>query len=171
MIPLQPQNLSELLNFRLTMLLADTTLPVCRVCEHRGLTTREWRVLASIAQHQPMASSELAEFTLLDRSKTSRAVQSLHDKGLVQRETRPGDRRWVRLSLTDRGQASYQQIFAFAAQTHHALMASLSTQEQQSLDQLLCKLQVMAKKLPEQLNMPTSGHNRKNGRLSGAIRP
>ncbi len=152
------------------MLLANTTLPVSRVCEHWGLTTREWRVLASIAQHQPMASSELAEFTQLDRSKTSRAVQALHDKGLLQRESQRGDRRWVRLSLTDKGQASYQQLFAFAAQTHQALMAPLSAQELQSLDQLLCKLQLIAQKLPEQLDMPAAGHNRKAGRLGGARR-
>ena len=84
---------------------------VTRLCEGlHGITRREWRVIALLAQHGAMRSSQRAEQALLDRARTSKAVSSLVDKQLVDkwlvsRSAAAGDGRQLRLALTERGKA------------------------------------------------------------------
>src|SRR5215831_5079836 len=101
-----PAGLDDLLLYRLSHLLAVGGSMVIRLCEGRfGITRREWRVIARLAQEQELLSSELAERIQLDRARTSRAVSSLVAKKLVRRSTGVSDRRHARLALTERGRA------------------------------------------------------------------
>ena len=103
-----PRALDDLLLYRLTRLLAVAGGMVIRLCEGRfGITRREWRMLATLASHGELGSSQLAEQAQLDRARTSKAVGSLVAKQLITRAHLTGDRRQVVLRLTDRGQALY----------------------------------------------------------------
>mgnify|MGYP003407364304 CR=1 FL=1 len=83
-----------------------------RMCERDyGITRREWRVLSSLADVEGVLSSELAVRATLDRARTSRAITSLTDKGLLRREPKPSDRREVHVFLTERGRAVYAEVF------------------------------------------------------------
>lgn len=51
---------------------------VIRLCEGRlGITRREWRIIALLAQDEGLLSSQLAERAQLDRARTSKAITSL----------------------------------------------------------------------------------------------
>src|SRR6187455_3805970 len=95
-----PAGLDDLLLYKLSRLLAVGGSMVIRLCEGRfGITRREWRVIARLAQQQELLSSELADSIQLDRARTSRAVSSLVAKKLVRRQTGAADRRQARIAL------------------------------------------------------------------------
>ena len=63
---------------------------VVRLCENEfGITRRQWRLLAHLAQHEGLQPSELALHVGLDRARTSRALTGLVHKQLVRRLPRP----------------------------------------------------------------------------------
>nr|MBA2673675.1 MarR family transcriptional regulator [Ramlibacter sp.] len=63
----EPAALDDLLLYRISRLRAVAGGMVVRLCEGRfGITWREWRVLALLAQEEGLLSSQLAERAQLD---------------------------------------------------------------------------------------------------------
>lgn len=140
-----PRALDDMLLYRLWHVQAAAGRRVVRLCEAEfGITRREWRVLAQLALVEGPLSSVLAERAGLDRARTSRAVSSLADKGLLTRKPRPDDRREVRLHLTDAGRALYTALLPRVAQINQELLSVLSDDEVMALEQLLDRLRVQA---------------------------
>jgi DNA-binding MarR family transcriptional regulator len=149
-----PATLSDLLLYRLSKLLGTAGAPVIRLCEGRfGITRREWALLALLADG-PLHSSALAQRALLDRTRTSRAVGSLVAKGLVSRSVQIGDRRHVRLVLTDAGRALHAQMFPQVVALNHALLACLPASDVAALDGMLERLQAHAEVAVLALDLP-----------------
>ena len=145
---MQPKSLDDMLLYVLWQLQATAGRPVVRLCEAEfGITRREWRVLAQLAQGEGLPSSALAERAGLDRARTSRAVSALVDKNLVRRMPRPGDRREVRLHLTDAGRALYAALLPRVARINQRLMAALNEDEAVLLEALLRRLRAQAEAL------------------------
>ncbi|MDM7948955.1 MarR family transcriptional regulator [Hydrogenophaga sp.] len=141
----QPQQIADLLLYRLYRLQATAGARVIRLCEREyGLTRREWRVLSFLSAHEGALSSELADHAMLDRARTSRTLTRLDEKALIQRQPRPSDRREVHVSLTAEGRRIAGELFSKVAEINHALMAGLSAIERQQLDALLVRLQAQA---------------------------
>ena len=137
-----PRGLDDLLPYRLYRLLAVAGAPVTRLCEGvHGITRREWRVIALLAQHGAMRSSQLAEQALLDRARTSKAVSSLVGKQLVSRSAGTGDGRQVCLALTPRGTALHDQMLPQVLALHQQLMQALAPEAVAQLDAALLALQ------------------------------
>lgn len=158
---LQPSALNDLLLYRISRLLSVAGSPVIRLCEGRfGITRREWRVIALLAQEEGLLSSQLAERAQLDRGRTSKAVTSLAGKQLLQREPRPGDRRQVRLVLTPAGRDLYQTLFPLVVDINRELLAGLSAPDLLRLDQTLDALQARADGLSHQPALPKADRRR-----------
>lgn len=147
--PLQhPQQLNDLLLFRLHRIHATAGPLVMRMCERDyGITRREWRVLSSLADVEGVLSSELAVRATLDRARTSRAITSLTDKGLLRREPKPSDRREVHVFLTERGRAVYAEVFPRIAAIQRDLLSPFSDEERQQFSKLITRLQASASRL------------------------
>ena len=138
----QPAALDDVLLYRISRLLGVAGSLVIRLCEGRfGITRREWRVLALLAQDDGLLSSQLAERAQLDRARTSKAITSLVGKKLLRREIRPGDRRQAMLALTEEGRAIYEALFPLVMEINHDLLAVLPAREVRKLDQDLDALQ------------------------------
>lgn len=136
-----PQRLDDLFLYRLAQLQNVARQPVVRLCEREaGITRREWRLLALLAEHAGIAPSALAERAGLDRARTSRALGSLAAKGLLLRAPAPADRREARLSLTPAGEAAYQRLLPRIAAVNQTLLQGLSDAELAQLDGLLARL-------------------------------
>ena len=114
-----------------------------------GITRREWRMLAQLADSEGMPSSALAERAALDRAQTSRAVSALVQKGLVVRTPRPGNRREVLLHLTERGRALYAALLPRVAAINQELLSVLSETEVATLDALVQRLRAQAERMVE----------------------
>ena len=146
----QLKSLDDMLLYVLWQLQAAARRPVVRLCEAEfGITRREWRMLAQLADSEGMPSSALAERAALDRAQTSRAVSALVQKGLVVRTPRPGNRREVLLHLTERGRALYAALLPRVAAINQELLSVLSDTEVATLDALVQRLRAQAERMVE----------------------
>ena len=146
----EPKTLDDMLLYVLWQLQAAARRPVVRLCEAQfGITRREWRMLAQLADSEGMPSSALAERAALDRAQTSRAVSALVQKGLVVRTPRPGNRREVLLHLTERGRALYAALLPRVAAINQELLSVLSETEVATLDALVQRLRAQAERMVE----------------------
>jgi DNA-binding MarR family transcriptional regulator len=154
--------LDDLLLYRLSRLLSVAGSMVIRLCEGRfGITRREWRLVAVLASRGELSSSELAEHAQLDRARTSKAVGSLVAKHLVSRVVRPGDRRQVRLGLTESGQALYEELFPLVTQINAELLGALSDDDAARLDESLHRLHARAERMVEEAVLPKADRGRR----------
>jgi long-chain acyl-CoA synthetase len=67
-----------------------------------NLSLAQYRVLANLSEG-PSAASELAERLIVSRPSVTAIADGLVERGLVERQTRPNDRRAVIHVLTDLG--------------------------------------------------------------------
>lgn len=144
--------MAQLLNFRLQALFALSGAPVVRMLEGlHGITRREWRLLAWLAETGPLSPSALAEASQLDRARTSRAIGNLADKNLVSRTADAKDPRRAVVSITPAGQALYARLFPDVAALNAQLVAVLDDDELQVLDTALQKITLQARALNQQV--------------------
>ena len=140
-----PQQLTDLLLYRLYRLQVTAGARVVRLCETEyGLTRREWRMLSLLSTMDGALSSELADHAMLDRARTSRAITRLVDKNLLHRVPRPSDRREVHVFLTDEGRRIAAELFERVAAINRDILAPLSDDERLALDTVLVRLQARA---------------------------
>lgn len=138
--------MAQFLNYRLQALYAQSGAPVVRMLEGRyGITRREWRLLAWLAESGPKSPSALAEAAQLDRARTSRAIANLVQKGLVQRVAEADDSRRAVVSIRPPGQALYQKVFPVVARLNAQLVEVLDDNELRVLDRALERLTAHAR--------------------------
>jgi DNA-binding MarR family transcriptional regulator len=141
----QPQSLQDILLFRLSHYQALAGAPMVKICEGQfGISRREWRLLATLAESGAMNSSALALCCSLDRARTSRAISKLEQKKLVRRHTGTADQRQVRVELSAAGRALHAELWPLAKVHQEALLQAFSVAELVQLDALLARLQAQA---------------------------
>jgi len=105
------------------------------------LTMREYDVLYTLSKCDgPLRMSELNRHVLLSQPALSRMVDRLADRGLVDRCPDPGDRRGVRLSLTQAGRKTQQQIGRPHARSVARALTVLTPEELDQLAAITAKL-------------------------------
>ena len=105
-----------------------------------GLSVPEWRVLANLAEHQTLNARQIVSFTAMAKSKVSRAVASLDQRGLLSQRTASGDSRAKDLALTVAGEALYREIVPRVLAWEQSLLEGLEVGEYRDLLYLLDKL-------------------------------
>jgi DNA-binding MarR family transcriptional regulator len=73
-----------------------------RVCQEAGLSLPQYRLLLYV-RVRPQRASELADRASVKRPTLTALVDGLADAGLIRRLSVEGDRRGIRLQLTDEG--------------------------------------------------------------------
>jgi DNA-binding MarR family transcriptional regulator len=165
-----PQSIRDVLPYQANQLLARSGAPVLRWCEGQfGITRRQWRVLAALMETDSIRSSELAEKIELDRVRTSRAMQEMEQQGLIARQAEIGNARYVRVSITQKGRAVYEDLWPMVREHHLRLIDVLSVQEVAQFEEMLARLQLRALELRDSYdNLPKA--NRRAGRSAAAPR-
>jgi len=144
----QPATVDDLLNYRLSCLLASSGAMVTRLCEGRyGITRREWRLIALLAAHGAMSPSELAQRAHLERARISRHISELAAKKLLARVPLHEDKRRARVELTARGQALYDDLFPQSVRFNNEVLKALSATELAAFDRALQRLSQVAERL------------------------
>jgi DNA-binding MarR family transcriptional regulator len=108
--------------------------------EKFGLSVPEWRVLANLAEHQSLNARQIVSFTAMAKSKVSRAVASLDQRGLLSQRTASGDSRAKDLTLTEAGITLYREIVPSVLAWEQSLLEGLEVGEYRDLLYLLDKL-------------------------------
>jgi DNA-binding MarR family transcriptional regulator len=97
------------------------------------------RVLRGFRAEKPLSINFIKE-RMLDRSSdVSRIVDSLVEKGLVNRSENPADRRQKEIEITDKGLALLDEMHVCDKKADH-LLAKLNTSEVDELNRLLDKI-------------------------------
>jgi len=131
-----PYRLSVLSN-RISRALAE------RYQEEFNITRPQWRVIAILGEHSPIAAYEVTERTAMDKVAVSRAVNGLVEKKLVKQQSDGADKRRSQLSLTATGKKTYNAVIPVAQAYENKLMAQLTETEQKQLLALLNKLDTL----------------------------
>jgi DNA-binding MarR family transcriptional regulator len=144
----QPATVDDLLNYRLSCLLASSGAMVTRLCEGRyGITRREWRLIAILAAHGAMSPSDLAARAHLERARISRHIAELVAKKLVARVGIPEDKRRARVELNERGRTLYEELFPQSVGFNNMVLQALSPDEVAAFDNALTRLTEVAEQL------------------------
>lgn len=159
-----PRTVDDLLNYRLSCLLASSGAMVTRLCEGRyGITRREWRLIALLAAHGAMSPSELAQRAHLERARTSRHITELVARGLIGRRTDAEDRRRAEVELTPDGRRVHDGLFPQSVAFHRQVLAVLSSSELASFDAALAKLTDAAERIAAARPVAEKADRRRGG--------
>ena len=108
--------------------------------EGYGMLRTEWRVLFHLGHRGDMTAKDICTQAILHKTKVSRAVHALQDKGYLRRQTSPDDRRVEWLSLTSKGKLVFNDLSGAAIQFEHNMAEQLTTAELEQLRSLLLKV-------------------------------
>jgi DNA-binding MarR family transcriptional regulator len=143
-----PRTAQDLLNYRLSRLLASSGAMVVKLCEGRyGITRREWRLIAVLAEDGATSPSELAEHTHLERARVSALITNLAEKKLLRRVPVPGDARRAEVMLTEQGKSLYDDLLPQSVRFQQEVLAALSPRERDDFELALEKLTEAAERL------------------------
>lgn len=160
----QPANCEELLNYRIARLLSVSGALLIRLCEGRfGISRREWRLIAMLADYGTLAPSELARRAHTDRPLVSRAISNLVAKGLVARGDGGEGRHRAAVSLTDKGRALHAELFPLTADINTRILTALEPEGIRALDEALDALTRAAEKLNRTYPLKEKADRRNGG--------
>jgi len=90
--------------------------------EKFDLSRTEWRVLFNVGQYGPISAVDISKRSNLEKTKISRAVQRLEERGWLRRIFLESDRRRHQLELTKTGLKVFRELAKLAGQfnAHYA---------------------------------------------------
>ena len=108
-------------------------------------------MIGLLGQLEQVSLQRLALEVDVDKSQASRMVASLIDRGYLKRLIDAKDARGILLSLTAKGQATFERAFPSAVERNEALLKALTQQERVIFERCLDKLTLHAKNELEEL--------------------
>jgi MarR family 2-MHQ and catechol resistance regulon transcriptional repressor len=105
-----------------------------------SLTLNQLGVLEAILHKGPLTHSELGRKVLTSAGNMTDVVDKLERRGLVRRVRHTGDRRSVKVELTQEGAKMTEAMFPLHAARIHAAMSGLNDAELAQLGDLLRRL-------------------------------
>ncbi len=114
------------------------------------LTRDEWRLIAGLAELGPTKTTELMNYSTLQKMPASRAATRLEERGLIERSTDVDDRRNHVLRLTSAGAALVRKIEPMVQAREQFLLEALDERERALLAAAHEKLLARARQMLSQ---------------------
>jgi DNA-binding MarR family transcriptional regulator len=105
-----------------------------------GLEPREFALLRNVATSEGVTQQAIGQRMGVAASRMVAFVDSLEDRGLLERRLNPDDRRARALYLTSAGHALLGRAFAMAVEHERGLTSDLSPAEREQLLDLLARV-------------------------------
>lgn len=105
-----------------------------------GLTSIEWRVLATLHDGEPLTVSQLAHEVLSKQPTVTKLVQRMTDHGWLDLHADPGDQRRTLVAATAAGKRLVRPLVQQARRHEARTLGLLAADEQTALRHLLEKL-------------------------------
>lgn len=122
--------LQDFLPYQLTELARAISAGFSREYRDRyGITVAEWRVVAHLSQQDEVSIREITQRVGMDKPKVSRAASRLEAGGYITKVVDEGDRRLLRLALTDKGREMIETLAPIARAYDAELRALLGEAE------------------------------------------
>ena len=106
----------------------------------RGLSSIEWRVLATLHDSEPLTVSQLANEILSKQPTVTKLVQRMADQGWVALTADPTDQRRTLVSATAAGRRLVKPLVEAAKQHEARILRALGATEKVALRKLLEKI-------------------------------
>jgi DNA-binding MarR family transcriptional regulator len=105
-----------------------------------GLSSIEWRVLATLHDSPPLTVSQLAHEVLAKQPTVTKLVQRMAEQGWVALLADPSDQRRTLVGASTTGKRLVRPLLGKARAHESQLLRSLAASEQQALKDLLARL-------------------------------
>ncbi len=105
-----------------------------------GLSSIEWRVLATLHDSDPITVSELAREVLAKQPTVTKLVQRMADQGWVSLLADAGDQRRTLVAASTAGKRLVRPLLEKARSHESEMLRTLASSEQAALKKLLAKL-------------------------------
>jgi DNA-binding MarR family transcriptional regulator len=105
-----------------------------------GLSSIEWRVLATLHDAEPLTISQLANEVLAKQPTVTKLVQRMGEQGWVALQADPGDQRRTLVVATPAGKRLVRPLVERARAHETEIMRTLGAAEKVALKKLLVKL-------------------------------
>jgi MarR family transcriptional regulator, organic hydroperoxide resistance regulator len=102
-----------------------------------GLTVLEWRVLATLEGSDGCSLGEVAEAVLFKQPTITKLIDRMERDGWVKRLPATGDRRRIRIVMTERGHTVVGELLAKAKQHEATCLGSYAPDEIENLKRIL----------------------------------
>jgi len=106
----------------------------------RGLSSIEWRVLATLHDGEPLTVSQLAQEVLSKQPTVTKLVQRMADQGWVALHADASDQRRTLVKVTPAGRRLVKPLVEAARQHEARILRSLAATEKAALRKLLEKI-------------------------------
>jgi MarR family transcriptional regulator, 2-MHQ and catechol-resistance regulon repressor len=104
-----------------------------RFAEKHGLTQAEFRCLRYFGTNECMSNKEIAERMKLTQGRLTRIIDSLIVKNYMMREIDPGDRRFMRVNLSENGNIILEQLNNDYVDVHRDILSGIEMHQQKPL--------------------------------------
>jgi len=122
--------LARFVPFRLNRLAAEVSEHLASIYRERfGLDVPEWRVMATVGPERGCTAQYIAGSTRMHKTRVSRAIAHLEERGLMTRVTSPADRREMELRLTQAGRRLYEELVPLALEREQTLLSCMSKEQ------------------------------------------
>jgi MarR family transcriptional regulator, lower aerobic nicotinate degradation pathway regulator len=132
-----PEELRENTLFLLARLGYTIKARVLQEFEEAGFSMYEYSVLATLAEGACAAQATIADVLGLDRSQLVGVLDHLEERGLIERERDPADRRRHKVSLTADGRREFGKLRTKVRKVDASVLEPLDEETRTSLHKAL----------------------------------
>lgn len=137
----QKLRLEQFLPYRLNVVGWFASRALARIYgAHFGIGIPEWRVIAMLGEFGKLTSRDIGELSQMHKTKVSRAVSELEERGLVERSENRDDRREAFVALSAPGRRIYDEIVPMALAFEQRLLDGISGEERTTFERVLATL-------------------------------
>ena len=105
-----------------------------------GLMPGQPKILSYLIQHNQCRQKDLATYYNIEPATVSRLLANMEEKGLVQRESRQGDKRSATVAITKKGEQVFARMQVHFAKIEKQELDGFSKEEEALLRSLLQRM-------------------------------
>jgi DNA-binding MarR family transcriptional regulator len=149
--------LETFLPYRLNVAATLVSQGLARIYSQRhGIGIPEWRVIATLGEFGSMTAKAIGAHSHMHKTKVSRAVSVLQERGWVLRKVNASDQRETFLALSTKGRSVYDDLVPIALDYARRLDEAIGARDTITFDRALDRLIAHAAALsgPSDEDMP-----------------